>query len=59
MNKTTILPDGYNGHTERFYTASLETDGHLVKLACAAPGKEYTIRWARKSDIKKALKEQS
>lgn len=56
--ETVTMPDGYNGHTVRLYTKPLETDGPLAKLACAAPGKEYMIRWARKSDIEKALKEQ-
>lgn len=56
--ETVTMPDGYNGHTVKLYTTPIETDGHLAKLACAVPGKEYVIRWARKSDIKKALKEQ-
>lgn len=57
--ETVTMPDGYNGHTDKFLVAPIETDGHLAKLACATPGKEYMIRWVRKSDIKKALKEQS
>lgn len=50
---TITLPDGYNGHTAKFYTEPLEIDGNLVKLQCAEPGKEYMFRWARKEDLEK------
>lgn len=56
---TVTLPDGFGAGTVKLHTTPLKTDGRLVKLACAAPGKEYMIRWARKSDVEKALKEQS
>jgi len=57
--ETVIMPDGFGADTVKLHTTPLETDGHLVKLACATPGKEYMIRWARKSDLEKALKERS
>ncbi len=40
-----ILPDGYNGHTEMFYSVPIERTGDVVKLSCARPGKEYMVRW--------------
>jgi len=46
-----ILPDGYNGHTARFFAEPIEIDKDLVKLRCAEPGKEYMTRWARKTDL--------
>jgi len=52
---TVTLADGYNGHTARFYTKPLETDGDLVKLACAEPGREYLIRWAHKQTVCEAF----
>lgn len=45
------LADGFNGSTLPFYADPIETDGPLVKLQCAVQGKEYLIRWARKSDL--------
>lgn len=51
MKTTIALPDGYNGHTARFYTEPVQTDGELVRLRCAEPGKEYMLRWARKVEI--------
>ncbi len=56
--ETAVLPDGYNGHTVRLYTEPLEINGDSIKLACAEDGREHMIRWARKSDVEKALKEQ-
>lgn len=40
------LPNGYNGHTMKFYVEPIERDGDLVKLRCAEPGKQFLIRWA-------------
>jgi len=45
------LPDGFNGHSALFYAEPITIDGDLVKLRCAEAGKEYMIRWARKSEI--------
>jgi hypothetical protein len=59
--KSTVvtLPDGYNGATELFFTAPLERDGRLVKLQCAAPGKQYLITWRAAADVAAALEAQA
>ena len=49
-SRTIALPDGYNGHSLRFYVKPLEVDGHMLKLQCAEPGKEYLIRWVHAWD---------
>lgn len=51
--KVIELPDGFNGATMAFYAEPIESDGDLVKLQCALPGKSHLIRWARKSDLNK------
>lgn len=45
MNKTVLVPDGYNGHTVRM-------------LRCAVPGKEYLIRWIGKDQLAALLEAQ-
>lgn len=55
--ETITLPDGYNGHTAKFYTEILEEDMFSVKLQCAERGKEYTFRWCWKDEYKKIIKE--
>jgi hypothetical protein len=45
------LPDGYNGATLPFFADPVEVDGDLIKLQCAAAGKEYMHRWARAADL--------
>lgn len=45
MATTITLPDGYNGNQARFYALPICTDGTLVKLRCAEPGKGYLIAW--------------
>lgn len=47
------LPDGFNGHTEIFYSTPIDRIGDTVKLACASPGKEYMIRWVYIDQLKK------
>lgn len=49
--ETVRLPNGYNGHTELFFTKPLEEDATMVKLSCAAPGKEYLTRWVYKEAL--------
>ncbi len=46
---TIFLQDGYNGHGALFFTTPLKTDGLLVKLQCAEPGKSHLIRWAHRN----------
>jgi hypothetical protein len=53
--KTIILPDGYNGHTAKFYIEPLEVDNNLLKLKCAEEGKEYMFRWVHIEDYKKQI----
>ena len=48
--QTIILPDGYNGHTAKFNSKPVETDGNLIKLQCAEPGKEYMTRWTNRKE---------
>jgi hypothetical protein len=47
--KTIRITDGYNGDTEIFFVEPIEFDGHLVKLRCARPGKEYLTAWKHES----------
>jgi hypothetical protein len=49
MGKKIVLPDGYNGHMMVFYAEPVATDGDLVKLRVAEPGKEYMFAWKHKS----------
>jgi hypothetical protein len=51
MEDIIVLPDGYNGHTYKYYTTPIEIDGILVKLRCAEKGKEYMCRWVMKCDL--------
>lgn len=57
--RTITLPDGYNGHTVTLRAAPIRREGDSVLLACAEPGREYLIRWARMSDVLNALAAQS
>ncbi|WP_223518275.1 hypothetical protein [Pseudomonas sp. BF-R-21] len=52
---TVTLPDGYNGNTEVFYAVPMERDGDLLKLQCAAPGKQFLFTWRAECDVKTAL----
>lgn len=54
--KAIWLADGYAGHKEMFYIQPIRTDGDLVLLRCAEPGKEYLLRWAHREEIKHAKK---
>ena len=49
------LPDGYNGNIERFFIIPIEENNIEVKLRCATKGKEYMIKYAYKSEYKKAM----
>lgn len=58
--QTTVvtLPDGYNGHTMKFYADPMEVMGDTVKLRCAEPGKEYMFTWRDKATVETALTSQ-
>lgn len=45
--KVVCLPNGYNGHTSRFFALPLERDGRLVKLRCAEFNEWHLIMWSR------------
>ena len=51
------LPDGFNGHTEIFYSTPIDRIGDTVKLACASPGKEYMIRWVYINQLEATVRE--
>lgn len=53
-NEIIELPDGFNGHTMKFYRNPVEiwADG-TMKLKCAEPGKEFIFCWARISDVRR------
>ena len=51
------LPDGYSGHTLKFYAEPVETDGGLVKLLCAERGRENEAAWKRAEDVSAAAKQ--
>jgi len=53
--RTIFLADGYNGHGAMFFTTPLKTDGALVKLQCAEPGKSHLIRWAHHTVLNDSL----
>ena len=56
MDKGIItLPDGYNGHTEIFYSTPIDRTGDIVKLKCARPGKEYMFRWIQIQQLEAAM----
>lgn len=40
------LPDGYNGHTHKFYADPIAVDGNVVKLQSAE--KPFLFAWKRK-----------
>jgi len=50
--RTVILPDGYNGDMEIFYSTPVETYGELVKLAVC--GKPWLFRWVFSEDLRRA-----
>ncbi|TES96155.1 hypothetical protein [Burkholderia cepacia] len=49
------LPDGYNGHTLNFVGEPVERDGNIVKLRCAARGREHLMRWIDEADLQAAI----
>ncbi|WP_176043057.1 hypothetical protein [Burkholderia stabilis] len=53
--KVVILPDGYNGHTIKFFADPVQVDGNRVKLRCAEPGKEYMIAWRDRTAVQAAV----
>jgi len=40
-NQIITLPDGYNGHTMRFYAKPIAVEVNLIRLQCAEVGKEW------------------
>jgi hypothetical protein len=56
--RVVTLPDGFNGHTRRFYADPIETDGETVKLRCAEPGEEYLIAWRSAAEVRAAIEQQ-
>lgn len=46
------MPNGYNGHTERFDADFIERDGNQVKLHVAG---SYLIAWKRAADVLELL----
>lgn len=53
------LPDGFNGHTLKFFVEPIEVLGDTVKLRCAEPGKGYLFTWREKSVVDAAAASQS
>ncbi len=51
------LPDGFNGHTEIFYSTPIDKIGDTVKLSCASVGKECMIRWVHIDQLKSVVRE--
>lgn len=56
QRKTVRLADGYNGHTVLYFTDPIETDGELVKLQVAEPGRGFMSAWKRRADVIVAIK---
>ena len=52
-NNIITLPDGYNGHTVKCFTAPLEETKTAVKLPVAEPGKECMFKWVYKEAYKR------
>lgn len=51
MNKIILLPDGYNGDMVKCFSKPINSEGKLIKLQCAEPGKEYMFRWTTMQEI--------
>lgn len=50
------FPDGYNGHTEIFYSEPIgKDDVGRLKLRCARPGAEYMIKWVTPELLEQAI----
>lgn len=48
-DKLITLPEGYNGHTYRYFAKPIVDNGNsIVILRCAEPGKEYMKRWVHR-----------
>lgn len=45
MSSIIELPDGYNGHTEKWYSIPVTRSGNEVRLQCASPRWNYMFRW--------------
>ncbi|MCG3207271.1 MAG: hypothetical protein FOGNACKC_00871 [Anaerolineae bacterium] len=56
--ETVVLPNGYNGHTERFKLPPVDTNGNSVKVMVATPGREYMFRWIQKDKLQEAIEAQ-
>ena len=55
-SKVIILPDGYNGHTYRYYADPVYKEKSAVILRCAEEGKEYMTRWCHLETYLNAMK---
>jgi hypothetical protein len=56
MKRQTIrLDDGYNGGTVLLFADPLETDGSMVKLQVAEPGRGHLFRWAFRVVVEKLV----
>ncbi|MCA7889079.1 hypothetical protein LGM58_38520 [Burkholderia contaminans] len=55
--RVVTLPDGYNGHTLRFYADPVVVDGETVKLRCAEPGKEHMTVWRSAAEVRDAVED--
>ena len=55
-DKVIILPDGYNGHTYKYYAEPLFKDASVVLLKCAEDGKEYMVKWCHLETYLNAMK---
>ncbi len=49
--KIIVLDDGYNGQKRAFFAEPIARDGHLVKLRCAEPGKEFMTASRHEKDL--------
>jgi hypothetical protein len=60
MKRHTVrLPDGFNGDTVSCFTDPIETDGDMLKLQVAEPGRGHLFRWASRTDVNNALGKQA
>ena len=55
LDQTITLPDGYNGHTAKFFATPTHQDADSVRLTRAEPGKDYQVRWCSKERYEAAL----
>jgi hypothetical protein len=58
LDQTITLPDGYNGHTAKFFATPTQKDADSVRLSRAEPGKDYQVRWCSLQTYETALSAQ-